>query len=126
MRQELSALPTDHKLYYNYKGNKQLQALDNKIVERYKDDPPVYPFSPIKPLMISVDENGNQIFLKHSVYMISYQLAKNRELLDVYVDMLKGKMDLLNFKSAQEVGNRVDNQGKISSYYKTPFEKNDL
>lgn len=110
---------------YQYKSE-ELRKLDEKIVVYYKGNPPTYPLSPVKTLMPSVDENGNQILLKHSVYFQSYQLAKEFELLDTYIDMLKRGDDLLNFKSAQKVGVMVDNEGKVTDYYQDPFTKNDL
>jgi hypothetical protein len=121
MRSELSQVGK-----YDYKGNTKLMELDRKIVDLYKENPPTKALSPVKTLMPSVTEDGNQVLLKHSVYPMSYQLAKEFELLDVYLDMLKRGDDLINFKSAQKVGLLLDNEGKITDYYADPFTKNDL
>jgi hypothetical protein len=126
MRQELSQLPVNHPHYYNYNGNNELQELDKKIVEFYKENPPAAKLSPVKTLMPYVDEDGNQSLLKHSVHFMSYQVAKQFELLDTYVDLLKDKNQLLNFKSTKKVGLKLDNENKITSYYADPFTKNDL
>ena len=91
--------------------------------------------------MPSVRPDGTIDFIKHSIYPISYQLAKGTELLDTYIDMLNRGDDILNFKGAHKIGLTLDNQGDITSFYKTesfvdgdgnivksinPYEKTDL
>lgn len=117
---------------YTY-TSEELKALDNKILDAYKDDEPSDGPSPLKTLVPGVLENGTQILLKHSIYGISYQLAKDYpELLDLYISMLKRGDDIFNFKSAQKVGTLIDNKGEITSYYQKdgdsidPFTKTDL
>lgn len=126
MRQELSQLDPKDKNYYSYKGNTALKSLDEKIVDKFNNNIPTFPLSPVKTLMMSVDENGKQIMLKHSIYSQSYQLAKGREMLDNYIQMLKDQVDVLNFKSVQKIGVQLDNAGEVTNYYNNPFEKNDL
>lgn len=110
---------------YTY-PNKQLQAMDEKIISYYEKNPPAAAITPVKTLMPSVDENGNQTLLKHSIHFMSYQVAKEFELYDVYKDMLRRRDNIINFKSAQKVGIEVDNSGKVTSYYTNPFEKTNL
>jgi hypothetical protein len=127
MRQELSKLPKSNPSHYDYKGNTALAELDKKIIEDYKKNPANVKLSPVKTLMAYVDPiTGAQSLIKHSVYFMSYQLAKEFELLDVYVELLKGKDSLLNFKSTKKIGLAVDNNGEITSYYQNPFERTDL
>lgn len=120
MRQEMSKNGE-----YKY-SSKELEKLDKKIVENFSGNIPLVAITPIKTLMPSVDENGQQTLMKHSVHFLSYSVAKNFELLDLYKDMLKRGDALLNFKSAQKVGLETDNSGKVTNYYKDPFTKVDL
>jgi len=115
-RQELSKPENGSR--YDYKGNTALENLDKKILEKYKNNPPSNGVSPIKTSMPSVLEDGTISIVKHSIYPISYQLAKDSKMLDLYIDMLSGeKYDILNFASTQKVGLRTDSQGNITSYY---------
>ena len=131
-RKELSAAGK-----YTY-SSEALREIDNKILE---NNPPIEGISPIKTSMPSVRPDGTIDFIKHSIYPISYQLAKGTELLDVYIDMLNRGDDILNFKGAHKIGLTLDNQGDITSFYKTesfvdgdgnivksinPYEKTDL
>lgn len=125
MRQELSELPKDNKNHYEY-TSKELKAIDKKIVEEYSKNPPNARITSYKTLMAFVDEDGHQNINKHSVYNVSYQLAKEFELLDAYVDMLKREDNMLHFKSVKKVGLQLDNEGKITSFYNDSFGRNDL
>lgn len=111
---------------YNYNGNTALKALDEKIVAYYKENPPNAALTPVKTLMPSVNEKGEQTLLKHSVYFMSYQTAKQFELLDVYVDMLNRNKQIKNFKSVQKVGLQADDNGQVTPFYSDPFTKNDV
>lgn len=110
---------------YRY-PNAALKKMDEKIIKYYEASPPAAAITPVKTLMPSVDEKGQQTLLKHSIHFISYQVAKEFELLDLYKDMLKRRDSVLNFKSAQKLGAEVDNSGKITPYYSDPFTKTDL
>lgn len=102
----------------------QLKALDEKIVDYYSKNVPKAAITPIKTLMPSVDRNGMQTLLKHAVHFTSYQIAKEFELVDVYLDMLKRKDMLLNFISAQKVGAELDNNNEITHMYsRVPLTK---
>lgn len=149
----------DHEIFYQYDcalarnelskigkysySSKELEKIDNRIINKYKDFPPTKGPDPLKTLVPSVRPDGTQDLLKHSVYPISYQLARgiqnsdgsytNFELMDLYVDMLTNPekdgevgYDLLNFESAHKVGTPVDSEGNITSYFENPFVKNDL
>lgn len=118
MRKELSE---DGRYTYT---SPQLKALDEKIVEYYSKNIPKAAITPIKTLMPSVDRNGMQTLLKHAVHFTSYQIAKEFELVDVYLDMLKRKDMLLNFISAQKVGAELDNNNEITHMYsRVPLTK---
>lgn len=110
---------------YTY-TSEELRELDAEIVEFYKDDIPSEGISPVKTLVPSVRPDGTHDLLKHSVYFISYQLAKDTELLPIYLDMLKRGDDLINFKSAHKVGVTIDDKGNITDFYENPFRKTDL
>lgn len=130
-RQELSKVENGNKYSYT---SAALENLDKKIIEKYKNNPPTNGVSPIKTSMPSVLEDGTVSVVKHSIYPISYQLAKDFKLLDLYLDMLNGseRYDIMNFASTQKVGLRTDKEGNITSYYKNengninPFERTDL
>lgn len=120
-RQELSKPENGSR--YDYKGNTALESLDKKILEKYKNNPPSNGVSPIKTSMPSILNDGTISIVKHSIYPISYQLAKDSKMLDLYLDMLTGeKYDILNFASTQKVGLRVDSQGNVPSYYQKDGE----
>lgn len=113
--------------------SESLRALDARIVDRYKDDPPIEGPSPLKTLMPSVREDGTQDLIKHSVYGNSWQIARTHpELRQLYIDMLKRGDDMLNFVSTQKIGATLDNQNRITSHYQrvgesiNPFERTDL
>lgn len=115
---------------YQYKDN--LKEIDEKIIEYYKNNPEgralisKAKLTPIKTLMPSIDQDGDHILEKHSIHFMSYQMAKEFEMYDLYKSMLRNKESLLNFKSAEKVGNKLDKNNKVTDYYKTPFEKNDI
>jgi len=130
-RQELSKPENGSR--YDYRGNTALESLDKKILDKYKDNPPSSGISPIKTSMPSVLNDGTISIIKHSIYPISYQLARDSKMLDLYLDMLTGdKYDILNFASTQKVGLRIDSQGNIPSYYQkdgenvNPFRTTDV
>lgn len=106
-----------------------LQKMDEKIIAKYPDGLEE-PITPLKTLMPAVDKDGNQTLLKHSIFFMSYQTAKQFQMLDDYLDMLKRKDDVLNFKSAQKIGLRTDTNGKITPYYAMSangdFVRNDI
>ncbi len=120
MRSELSGQGK-----YTYEDPK-LRALDTKIINFYQENPITVYLSPVKTLMPFQLPNGEQVLLKHSVHFMSYQVAKDFEMLDRYIDMLKNNESLLNFRSTQKVGLEVDDNGKITPYYEDPFTKNNL
>ena len=106
---------------YTYTSD-ALKAIDEKILE---GDIPLKGPTPIKTLGPSVRPDGTQDLLKHSVYPISYQLAKEFDLLDTYLDMMNRGDDMINFKSAHKVGVPLDNEGDVTHYYqKYPVTKN--
>jgi hypothetical protein len=126
-RQELAEIGA-----YTY-SSEELRALDEKIVDKYKDNPPTEGPSPLKTLIPSVRPDGTQDLMKHSVYPNSWQIAReHHELKRLYVTMLNERTDIRNFKSAHKVGADLDNEGRVSSHYKrigssvSPFELTDL
>lgn len=115
-----------------YRYNDSLRAIDNKLIEYYENDEAGIELlsqaklTPLKTIMPTFDENGDHILDKHSIHFMSFQVAKEFELFDLYKNMLKNGEQLLNFKSAQKVGTKLDNEGKITDYYSSPFTKTDL
>lgn len=110
---------------YKY-SSQELKDIDQKLIDSYNDNIPTKGINPSKTLGPSVRPDGTRDLLKHAIYFLSYQASKEFDSLDLYLQMMKDDAHLLNFKSAHKVGASVDSKGKITSYYKSPFEKNDL
>lgn len=116
---------------YTY-TSEELRLADLAILDMYKDDIPTSGINPYKTLIPSVLPDGSMVLLKHSIYFISWQLAKDRQLKSVYLDMLNRKDDVINFKSAQKVGLQTDDNNQITSYFNregeniNPFVTTDL
>lgn len=111
---------------YKY-SSEELKKADLYTIDKFKDNIPTEGINPVKTLCPSVRPDGTMDLLKHSIYFMSYQLAKSYpDMLHMYIDMLKKGDDIRNFKSVQKVGLTIDDKGKITSHYKNPWEPNDL
>jgi hypothetical protein len=125
---------------YKY-SSKQLEAADKKILNSYTEAPAIAEFSPLKPLYAGIEpgKGFTVSLLKTSIFPITYRLAEQYELKDLYTSMLKGiqgqRVNVFTFESSHKLGLQTDdngritptydpsNVGKLSSFAKTPIEK---
>jgi hypothetical protein len=104
-------------------GSEELRQIDSQILDKYPTPPAIAAFTPIKPLYagVSNDERYKMGLLKTSIYPITYRLAEDRELEDLYMNMLNGmnnnRVNIFTFESSYKVGLELDNKNRITSLY---------
>lgn len=107
---------------YQY-SSAQLQAADQHILDSYDDHPAIASFSPLKPLYAGPEANKGftTSLLKTSIYPVTYRMAEQFELKDMYRKLLEGiggkRINLYAVESAHKVGLQKDKDGRITPTY---------